>query len=92
MAKIDQEFRNLIQPQLCRQVQGCVAAVEEIGILTESGIVFHYASHEGEVVEVDGAAEADGGVDPESHTQSFSLADMSQERERERDRGGRGKG
>lgn len=43
-----------------------VAIVAEIGVLQALRVVFDDAFDEGEVVEMDGSAEADGDVDPEA--------------------------
>lgn len=45
-------------------MEGCVAYVGEVGVLKVAGVVLDDALDEGEVVEVDGAAEADRDVDP----------------------------
>lgn len=45
------------------EVEGGVAIVVEVGVLEVLGVVFDYALDEGKVVEVDGAAEADGDGD-----------------------------
>ncbi len=44
-------------------MEGGVAIVVEVGVLEIFGIVLDYALDEREVVEVDGAAEADGDGD-----------------------------
>jgi len=45
-------------------VEGCVASIGEVWVFEIAGVVLDDALDEGEVVEVDGAAEADGDVDP----------------------------
>ncbi len=47
----------------CGEVEGGVAVVVEIRVLEIFRVVFDYALDEGEVVEVDGAAKADGDWD-----------------------------
>lgn len=48
--------------ELGSKVQRCVSIVREIVVLDMARIVFDYAFQEGEVVKVNGAADADGGV------------------------------
>ncbi len=45
-------------------MQGCVAIVGIVWVLKVLGVVFYDAPEEDEVVEVDGAADAGGRVDP----------------------------
>jgi hypothetical protein len=50
--------------ELSGKVEGCVAFIGKVGVLKVAGVVLDDALDEGEVVEVDGAAEADRDVDP----------------------------
>lgn len=45
-------------------MEGGVALVGEVWVLKAAGVVLDDALDKGEVVEMDGAAEADGDVDP----------------------------
>ena len=59
-------YSDFEQAELGGEMKGGVAIVTEVGALQALGIVLDDALHEGEVVEVDGSAEAGGDVDPGS--------------------------
>ena len=63
MASVDEEEGYVVEGERGGEVEGGVAVVSEVWILEEGGVGFEDAAEEGEVVEVDGAADADGGVD-----------------------------
>ena len=62
--KIASTHSYVQETQFSGQMQRRVAIVGEVGVLQACGIVFDYASEEGEVFEVDSPADADGDVDP----------------------------
>jgi len=57
-------YGNLEQAELGGEMERGVAIVAKVWVLHALGVVFNDALHEGEVVEVDGSAEAGGDVDP----------------------------
>lgn len=54
-------------------MEGCVAVVCDVGDLQRAGVVLDDSFDEEDVVEVKGAAEADGGVNHHSVPQSLSM-------------------
>ena len=63
MADVDEEESYVVEAEGGGEVEGGIAVVGEVRVLEEGGVGFEDAAEEGEVVEVDGAANADGGVD-----------------------------
>ncbi len=57
-------YGDLEQAELGGEVKRGVAIIAEVGVLQALGVVLDDALDEGEVVEVDGSAEAGGDVDP----------------------------
>ena len=66
LAKGWEAYGDLKQAQLGGEVEGGVAMVLIVRVAYKGRMVLEDALHEDEVVEVDGTAEAEGGVDPVS--------------------------
>lgn len=58
-------YHNLQEAIRSCQVQRRIAQVVEVWILEIGGVVLDYAPDEGQVIVLDGPAEADGHVDPD---------------------------